>query len=54
LKLIKKSDLKFARHGHSLVSIGDSFLVVTGSRIENNSADKSCEFYNIEHDVWFE
>jgi len=27
---------------------------VTGSRVENKDAHTSCEFYNVELDVWFD
>ncbi len=29
-------------------------LVVTGSRVEYKDAHTSCEFYNVELDVWFD
>lgn len=53
LKTVKKGSLQFARHGHSLTSIRDKFLIVTGSCIELRGAASSCEFYNIELDTWF-
>lgn len=42
-----------ARHGHSITCLKDKFLVVTGSRIEAEEADKSHEHYNIDLDLWF-
>jgi hypothetical protein len=32
----------------------DKFLVVTGSRIDKNNANKSVEQYNIDMDIWFD
>ena len=51
---MKKDVLKAARHGHAVTCIRDKFLVVTGSRIEQNNAHTSVEFYNIDMDVWFD
>lgn len=51
LKTVRKSSLQFPRHGHSLTCISDKLLIATGSALEK--AAKSCEFYNIELDTWF-
>jgi hypothetical protein len=53
LQTVKKGSLQFARHGHSVTSINDRFLVATGSCIELNGASRTCEFYNVELDTWF-
>jgi hypothetical protein len=50
----KKDSLKHPRTGHSVCTIGDKFIVATGSRIEDENVAKSVEFYNIELGVWFE
>ena len=47
-------DMKYARHGHSLCCLNDKFLIVTGSRCEDDEAFKRCEQYNIDLDLWFE
>lgn len=47
-------DMKYARHGHSVCCLNDKFLIVTGSRCEEDDAFKRCEQYNIDLDLWFE
>lgn len=47
-------DMKYARHGHSVCCLNDKFLIVTGSRCEEDEAFKRCEQYNIDLDLWFE
>jgi hypothetical protein len=37
-EMIAKDKLKYPRHGHSACSLGDKFIVVTGSRKENDGA----------------
>ena len=46
--------MKFARHGHSACALNEKFIVVTGSRKENDSAHKKSEMYNIDIDIWFD
>ena len=38
-----RDKLKYPRHGHSACSLGDKFIVVTGSRKENDAAHMKCE-----------
>ena len=45
--------MKYARHGHSVCHLRDKFLVVTGSRCNEEEAYRRCEQYNIDLDVWF-
>ena len=40
---IALDEMKYARHGHSVCAIGDKFLVVTGSRCEEEKAYEGCE-----------
>ena len=47
-------ELKYGRHGHSICAIGDKFLVVTGSRCEDDRAFERCEQYSISLDVWYD
>lgn len=51
---LSKDALKSPRHGHSISCLRDKFLVVTGSRIDKNNANKSVEKYNIDMDIWFD
>ena len=46
--------MKYARHGHSACSLSDKFIVVTGSRKENDGAHLIAECYNIDIDLWFD
>jgi hypothetical protein len=52
-KLVKKddkfafapcADMRYPRHGHSACSVGDKYIVVTGSRVDK--AGNTCELYN--------
>ena len=47
-------DMKYARHGHSVCCLSDKFLIVTGSRCEEDEAFRRSEQYNIDLDLWFE
>ena len=38
-----RDKMKYPRHGHSACSLGEKFIVVTGSRKENDSAHLKCE-----------
>ena len=51
---IAMDELKYARHGHSVCCLNDKFLIVTGSRCEDDRAYERCEQYNIDLDLWFE
>ena len=42
-KLCVRDKMKYARHGHSACSLGDKFIVVTGSRKEEENAHMKCE-----------
>ena len=47
-------DMKYSRHGHSVCCLNDKFLIVSGSRCEDDDSFKRCEQYNIDLDLWFE
>ena len=51
---ITRDKMKYPRHGHSACSLGEKFIVVTGSRKENDSAQLRVEIYNADLDLWFE
>lgn len=51
---MNRDKLKYPRHGHTACSLGDKFIVVTGSRKENDQAHIKCEQYNVDLDLWFE
>jgi hypothetical protein len=53
-EMMVRDKLKYARHGHSACSLGEKFIVVTGSRKENENAHQKCEQYNLDLDIWFE
>jgi len=53
-KLIPKQRMTYARHGHSACELGEKFIIVTGSRKEQDKAQHKCEQYNIDLDLWFE
>jgi hypothetical protein len=36
--LATKDKMKYPRHGHSACSLGEKFIIVTGSRKENDQA----------------
>ena len=40
---LSMDDMKYARHGHSVTCLNDKFLIVTGSRCEEDDAFKRCE-----------
>lgn len=52
--MMPRDKLKYARHGHSACSLGEKFIIVTGSRKEVEGAQQKCEQYNIDLDIWFE
>ena len=53
-EVLNRDKMKHARHGHSACSLGEKFIVVTGSRKENDSAHMKCEQYNVDIDIWFD
>jgi hypothetical protein len=52
--IISRDRMKYPRHGHSACSIGERFIVVTGSRKENEQAQVKAECYNVNIDLWFD
>lgn len=52
--LLPKDKLKYPRHGHSACWLGEKFIMVTGSRKENDQAHIRAEMYNADIDLWFE
>jgi hypothetical protein len=52
-KLEARQKMSFARHGHSCCSLGENFIVVTGSRKDIDGASKQTELYNTSTDKWF-
>lgn len=50
-----RDNMKYPRHGHSVCVIGSKFLVVSGSRIDDEQKSHSkVEQYNIDMDIWFD
>lgn len=54
LDALAKDSMKHPRHGHACTVLKDKFIVVTGSRIEKDGANRSVESYNIDMDLWFD
>lgn len=54
LDCISRDDLKYGRHGHSICVLKDKFLIVTGSRVDQDEAFNKCEQYNIDLDLWYD
>ena len=52
-KLELKSKMSYARHGHACCSMGEDFVVVTGSRKDIDNASKQTEIYNTKTDKWY-
>jgi hypothetical protein len=48
--LAKRKPMKYARHGHSACSFGKNFIIVTGSRKDQDGADKAVEMYDATND----
>lgn len=46
--------MKYARHGHSVCTIGGRYILVSGSRKEVNQAAQRVELYDIQIDEWVE
>jgi len=38
-----KDKMKFPRHGHSACALTEKFIIVTGSRKDNDGAHQKCE-----------
>ena len=49
-----RKNMKFARHGHSVCTIGGRYILVSGSRKEVNQAANRVELYDIQIDEWVE
>ena len=46
--------MKYARHGHSACSLGDKYIVVTGSRKDVQNAPYRTEIYDVDANRWYE
>lgn len=46
--------MQYARHGHSLCTISDQYILVTGSRKEVSNASHKVELYDANNDEWME
>jgi hypothetical protein len=46
--------MKYARHGHSCCAMGETFIIVTGSRKDISKAHLRTEVYNTELNTWTE
>ena len=51
---VKKSKMKYARHGHACCSIQNRLILVSGSRKDVNTAAVRVEVYDIINDDWLE
>lgn len=49
-----KSKMAFPRHGHSACAIGDTHILVTGSRKDIHRSSQKCELYDITTNKWME
>lgn len=47
-----KSKMKYPRHGHSACAIGDTHILVTGSRKDIHRSSQQCELYNLATNKW--
>lgn len=52
--MLPRDKMKYPRHGHSACSLGEKFIVVTGSRKEHEQAHIRSECYNVDIDIWFD
>jgi hypothetical protein len=52
--IIPLENMKFARHGHSCCSLGENYIVVTGSRKDVDRAPWRTEIYNTVTNKWTE
>jgi hypothetical protein len=46
--------MKYPRHGHSCCSLGENFIVVTGSRKDVQKANVRTEVFNTDENKWYE
>ena len=46
--------MQFARHGHAVVGLNDTFIMVSGSRKEVGHASQKVELYDTNQDEWIE
>jgi len=44
--------MTYARHGHACCSLGENFIIVTGSRKDIDNACKQTELYNTVTNKW--
>ncbi len=51
-QLEQKAKMNYARHGHSVCSFGENWVVVTGSRKDIDGACKQTEMYNVQTNSW--
>jgi len=51
---VMKKNMTYARHGHSLTSVGEQYIVVSGSRKEVSNASQKVELYDANSDEWME
>ena len=52
--LEKKANMVYPRHGHSVCAVSDAFMVVTGTRKDQNRAAHRVEMFDIENNKWIE
>lgn len=50
----RKANMQYARHGHSCCSLGENYIVVTGSRKEVKEAPFRTELFSINENRWME
>ena len=50
----QKDRMKYARHGHSCCSLGENFIIVTGSRKDTDKAPNRTEVFNTNQNRWVE
>lgn len=48
-KLELKASCKYARNGHAITNVGNTHVVVSGTRINDGS---TCEVYELKSDTW--
>lgn len=51
---MQKAKMKYARHGHSCCSLGEYFVIATGSRKDVDRAPFRTEVYDVRSDRWTE
>jgi hypothetical protein len=49
-----KSRMQYARHGHAVIGIADTYIMVSGSRKEVSGASQKVELYDTNQDEWME